>query len=81
MDELGVKVTGYLVGMEEKTGEYDGIKKVTYRYLLVAGMDSFLISSDENYAGSVAIQDIVTFKVSPRIFGQKIFYSRGKLVV
>lgn len=81
MEELGVKVTGCLAGMEQKTGEYDGIKKVTYRYLLVAGMDSFLISSDEDYAGSVALQDIVTFKVSPRVFGSKLFYSHGRLVV
>ena len=81
MDEFGVKVTGYLVGMEQKTGEYDGVKKVTFRYLIVAGMDSFLISSDEDYAGSVALQDIVTFKVTPRVFGSKIFYSHGRLMV
>lgn len=81
MDELGVKITGYLAGMEQKTGEYEGVKKVTFRYLLVAGMESFLISSDEDYTGSIVLQDVVTFKVSPRVFGSKIFYSHGRLVV
>lgn len=79
MNEMGLKVTGYLAGMEQKTGEYDGIKKTTYRYLLVAGMESFLITSEDDYGGDIALQDVVTFIVSPRVYGQKIFYSRGKL--
>ena len=80
MDELGVKITGYLSGMDSKVNEFEGVKKCTYRYLVVAGMESYMVTSNEDYNGAVQLQDLVTFKVSPRVFNGKIFYSSGKLV-
>ena len=81
MEDLGLKITGYLSGMDQKVGEYDGKRKVTYRYLVVCGMESYLINSNENYEGSCVLQDIVTFKVTARVFGGKIFYSNGVLLI
>lgn len=81
MDELGVKITGYFTGSDSKIQEFDGVKRVSYRYLLVAGMDSFVVASDDDYTGTIQMHDLVTFIVNPRVFGGKVFYSRGRLVL
>jgi hypothetical protein len=80
MDEMGVKITGYLSGMDSKVSEFDGVKKVVYRYLVVAGMDSYIVTSDVDYNGAIQLQDLVTFKVFPSAFNGKIYYKSGKLV-
>lgn len=76
-EKMGVKIKGVLSGMDEKIGEYDGVKKITYRYLLVAGMSSFLITSDQDYREMLQIGDVVTFEVDVRVYGGKVYYSKG----
>lgn len=76
----GFFVRGTLSGMDEKIGEYDGVRRVTYRYLLVCGMESFLLSSDMDYRGMIQLGDTVTFTVTPRVFGQKVYYTRAGFV-
>lgn len=80
LPEDGFFIKGKLSGMDEKISEYEGVRRVTYRYLIVAGMESFLLSSDLDYRELLQIGETVTFTVTPRVFGQKVYYTRAGIV-
>ena len=80
MEKEGVIINGFLAGTEEKVGEYDGVRKVTYRYLIVSGMESYLVTSDTDYRDKMMIHDMVSFSVVPRVFSGKLFWGKGVLV-
>ena len=80
MDDVGIFVKGYLVGMDSKEEEFDGKRKVKYQYLVAAGINPFLVTSYENFGDRIAFQDLVKFAVTPRVFNGRIFYGGARLL-
>lgn len=77
----GFVLTGILGGNKRVIKkDYNTKVEVTkYQYLLVIGVDSYLITSDVDYSGKIMFGDMVSFRVTPNVYNDKL-YLRGDLV-
>lgn len=78
----GFFVKGILSGMDCKQYRADdGTFKNRYIYLVVCGVEAYRITSDQDFAGSLAMGDEVTFRVKCRGFNNAVYYTGGELVI
>ena len=79
--ENGIIITGIFCGSKgiKKRNFETNVETNKYQYVLVDGVDTYRITSDYDYSGSLAFGDQVSFKVSVNAFNGNIYY-KGDLI-